>query len=54
MLMSIQDYFQVEMQRIDTSDWDLVEETVKKVIKSTRADPGFRPSVAGSASGSAM
>ena len=43
MLMQIQNYFQIEMTRIDTTDWDLVEETVKKVIKSSRADPNFKP-----------
>ncbi|KAL9108839.1 MAG: hypothetical protein Q9187_008247 [Circinaria calcarea] len=43
MLMQIQNYFQIEMTRIDTSDWDMVEETVKKVIKSSRADPNFKP-----------
>ena len=54
MLMVIQNYFQVEMQRIDTSDWDLVEETVKKVIKSSRADPKFQPTLAGGANDTSM
>ena len=44
MLMAIQNYFKIEMTRVDTSDWDLVEETVKRVIKSSRAAPDYKPS----------
>lgn len=38
-LMEIADYFGVREQitRLETKDWDIVEETVKKVIKSSRA-----------------
>ena len=49
MLKYIQDYYQIEMIRIDTSDWDLVEETVKKVIKSSRANPNYQPKLDASA-----
>ncbi|MCJ1238982.1 RNA helicase required for poly(A+) mRNA export [Varicellaria rhodocarpa] len=49
MLKYIQDYYQIEMIRIDTSDWDLVEDTVKKVIKSSRANPKYQPTLDASA-----
>ena len=42
MLKEIQDYFKCEMTRVDTSDWDQVEETVKRVIKSSRAGTNLR------------
>lgn len=42
MLKAIQEYFQCEMTRVDTSDWDQVEETVKRVIKSSRAGTNLR------------
>lgn len=42
MLKQIQDYFKCEMTRVDTSDWDQVEETVKRVIKSSRAGTNLR------------
>ncbi|MCJ1339253.1 RNA helicase required for poly(A+) mRNA export [Bachmanniomyces sp. S44760] len=43
MLSEIQGHFGIEMTRVDTSDWDLVEETVKRVIKSSRAAPDYKP-----------
>ncbi|KAI9813424.1 MAG: RNA helicase required for poly(A+) mRNA export [Pycnora praestabilis] len=36
-LQDISRYFGTEMIRVDTQDWDEVEETVKRVIKSSRA-----------------
>ncbi|KAI9835056.1 MAG: RNA helicase required for poly(A+) mRNA export [Sarea resinae] len=36
-LDEIRKYFDIELTRVDTSDWDSVEETVKRVIKSSRA-----------------
>lgn len=42
MLNEIQRYFNVEMTKVDTSDWDQVEETVKRVIKSSRAGSNLR------------
>ncbi|KAI9754950.1 MAG: RNA binding protein snu13 [Chaenotheca gracillima] len=36
-LAEIQKYFNVEIVRVETTDWDAVEQTVKKVIKSSRA-----------------
>ncbi|MCJ1255212.1 RNA helicase required for poly(A+) mRNA export [Lignoscripta atroalba] len=45
MLMAIQNYFRIEMTRVDTSDWDSVEDTVKRVIKSSRAAPDYKPTV---------
>ncbi|KAI9804525.1 MAG: RNA helicase required for poly(A+) mRNA export [Sarcosagium campestre] len=41
-LAEIQKYFQVDMTRIDTSDWDEVEAIVKKVLKSSRAGTNMR------------
>lgn len=41
MLMQIGKYFDVDIQRLDTGDWDEVEETIKKTIKSTRSNAGF-------------
>lgn len=37
MLTKITDYFGVEITQVPTDDWDAVEETIKKVIKSSRA-----------------
>lgn len=42
MLNQIQKYFNTSIQRIDTKDWDEVEEIIKKTIKSSRAQIGFR------------
>ncbi|KAI9873450.1 MAG: RNA helicase required for poly(A+) mRNA export [Pleopsidium flavum] len=42
MLNEIQQYFNVTMTKVDTSDWDQVEETVKRVIKSSRAGNNLR------------
>lgn len=42
-LMEISKYFNVTMLKIETDDWDLVEETIKKVIKSPAADPNYKP-----------
>ncbi|KAL4964847.1 ATP-dependent RNA helicase DBP5 [Aspergillus stella-maris] len=41
MLAQIQKYFSTEIQRIDTKDWDEVEEIIKKTIKNTRAQGNF-------------
>jgi ATP-dependent RNA helicase DDX19/DBP5 len=41
MLRKIQEHFQCIIDRIDTSDWDEVEEMIKKTIKSTRAQADF-------------
>jgi ATP-dependent RNA helicase DDX19/DBP5 len=40
-LNEIQKYFNVAMTRVDTSDWDEVEETIKRVIKSSRSGQNF-------------
>ncbi len=42
MLNDIQQYFNVTMTKVDTSDWDQVEETVKRVIKSSRAGSNLK------------
>lgn len=42
MLNEIQQYFNVTMTKVDTSDWDQVEETVKRVIKSSRAGSNLK------------
>ncbi|MCJ1376237.1 RNA helicase required for poly(A+) mRNA export [Loxospora ochrophaea] len=49
-LMQIQEYFGIEMTRVDTADWDMVEETVKRVIKSSRAAPDYQPGMVDSSS----
>lgn len=41
-LMDISKYFQCEITRLDTNDWDDVEEQVSKIIKSSRAGSNFK------------
>lgn len=41
MLNQIQQYFNTTIQRIDTKDWDEVEDIIKKTIKTTRAQGTF-------------
>ncbi|KAF7589206.1 RNA helicase required for poly(A+) mRNA export [Aspergillus hancockii] len=41
MLNQIQQYFNCSIQRIDTKDWDEVEDIIKKTIKNTRAQGTF-------------
>ena len=41
-LNEIQQYFGVQMTRVDTKDWDEVEATVKRVIKSSRAGENMK------------
>lgn len=41
-LMDISSYFQSEITRLDTSDWDDLEEQVTKIIKSSRAGSNFK------------
>ena len=43
MLASIAEFFGVQMIRIDTNDWDDVELTLTKILKSPAAAPGFKP-----------
>ncbi|MCJ1418485.1 RNA helicase required for poly(A+) mRNA export [Xylographa parallela] len=42
-LMDISKYFNITMLKVETKDWDLVEETIKKVIKSPAANPDYKP-----------
>jgi ATP-dependent RNA helicase DDX19/DBP5 len=42
-LQEIAQHFGVQMLKVETDDWDQVEETIKKVIKDPRADPNYRP-----------
>ena len=42
MLMEIQNYYGAEIAKVDTSDWDELEETVTKIIKSSRAGANFQ------------
>lgn len=42
MIKEISDYFSVEMTSLPYNDWDNVEETIKKVIKSSRAGSNFQ------------
>lgn len=41
MLNKIQQFFNTEIQQINTQDWDEVEDIIKKTIKNTRAQAGF-------------
>ena len=41
MIKEISDYFHIEMTPLPIDDWDLVENTIKKVIKSSRAGAKF-------------
>lgn len=42
MLMSIQKHFNCEITQVKTDDWDELEETVTKIIKSSRAGTNFQ------------
>lgn len=42
MLDDIRRYFNTEISMVKTSDWDELEENVKKIIKSSRAQASFR------------
>jgi ATP-dependent RNA helicase DDX19/DBP5 len=42
MLMQIQKYFGAEMTKVATDDWDELEETVTRIIKSSRAGTNFK------------
>lgn len=42
MLMEIQKYFGAEMTKVATDDWDELEETVTKIIKSSRSGANFQ------------
>jgi ATP-dependent RNA helicase DDX19/DBP5 len=42
MLRKIQEHFGCNIERIDTNDWDEVEQIIKKTIKSTRAQSSFK------------
>lgn len=42
MLMEISKYFGAEITKVATDDWDDLEETVTKIIKSSRAGSNFR------------
>jgi ATP-dependent RNA helicase DDX19/DBP5 len=42
MLRKIQEHFGCNIERIDTNDWDEVEEIIKKTIKSSRAQSSFK------------
>ena len=42
MLMDIQRYFGAEMTKVATDDWDELEVTVSKIIKSSRAGKNFK------------
>ncbi len=42
MIRQIEDYFSVPMTALPYNDWDQVEDTIKKVIKSSRAGSNFK------------
>ena len=41
-LMTIQKYFGSEIQKVATNDWDELEETVTRIIKSSRSGDNFK------------
>lgn len=43
-LMDIQKYFNCEITRLDTKDWDELEEQITKIIKSSRAGTNLQGS----------
>lgn len=43
-LMDIQKYFNAEITRVETDDWDELEEQVTKIIKSSRAGTNLQGS----------
>ena len=45
-LMEIQNYFGAEIVKLDTTDWDELEEQITKIIKSSRAGTNFAGNVA--------
>jgi hypothetical protein len=47
MLKDIADHFGVAMTRVETNDWDNVEETLTKILKSKAAAPDYKPERAG-------
>lgn len=44
MLHKIQEHFACNIERIDTKDWDEVEQTIKRTIKNVRASANFAKS----------
>lgn len=40
--MEIQKYFNTTMTKVATDDWDELEETVSKIIKSSRAGTNWK------------
>jgi ATP-dependent RNA helicase DDX19/DBP5 len=42
MLMEIQQYFGAEMTKVSTDDWEELEETVTRIIKSSRSGANFK------------
>ena len=49
MLTHIGNYFNSPMTRVETKDWDVVEEIIQKVLKNPAADPNFKPQMASEA-----
>lgn len=45
-LMEIQSYFGAQMTKVATDDWDELEETVTKIIKSSRSGSNFQDGAA--------
>jgi ATP-dependent RNA helicase DDX19/DBP5 len=41
-MMEIQKYFNTQMTKVSTADWDELEEQVTKIIKSSRAGANFK------------
>lgn len=41
-LQSIAEYFKIPLTRLNTGDWDSIEETVQATLKSSRAGANFK------------
>ena len=41
MIKEISDYFEIEMTKLPSDDWDAIETQIKKTIKSSRAQADF-------------
>lgn len=41
-LQNIAQYFNIQLTRLDSGDWDAIEDRVQKVLKSSRAGANFK------------
>lgn len=41
MLRKIQEHFECNIERVETNDWDEVEDLIKRTLKNSRAQANF-------------